>query len=112
MITRVISCLVLSIACAACTRDQQCHMRQKEARADLFALNDAQAKFHESHGRFARSFEELNFATPDQNYYDVSIESASADAYTAKALGKRNVKGDEWTINQLGNPVMRTSACP
>jgi hypothetical protein len=102
---------VAAIAVAVGCRDPYCRTRQKEARDDLSALNDAQAKFREANGRFARSFDELGFVTPDPNYYDVAIESASADTYSAKALGKGALRGDEWTINQQGNPVVRTNAC-
>ncbi len=103
----VVAAVAVSVGC----RDPYCRTRQKEARDDLSALNDAQAKFRESNGRFARSFDELGFVTPDPNYYDLAIESASADTYFAKAMGKGVVRGDEWTINQEGNPVVRANAC-
>ena len=88
-----------------------CRMRQGEAKADLSALHAAQTNFHEAHEHFARTFEELHFTAPDPNYYELSIESASKDAYVAKALGTRSVAGDEWRINQLGNPIVVTSSC-
>ncbi len=113
---RTISTVALVFAAvlgsSACGKDSPfCRMRQGEARADLKALQEAQTKFHERNGRFARSLDELGFTAPDPNYYDVSIESASNDAYVGKALGKRTVAGDEWRIDQLGNPIVTRNAC-
>ncbi len=112
-ISSVVLVAAVALGAAACGKPSvACRMRQGEATANLSALNEAQAKFHEANGRFAGSMDELNFTAPDPNYYDVSIESASATAYLAKAVGKRTVAGDEWTIDQLGNPVIRNNACP
>lgn len=111
-ISSVVLVVAATLGASGCGKGSAfCRMRQGEARADLNALHEAQTKFREAHGRFARSMDELNFTAPDPNYYDVSIESASNDAYFAKALGKRTVQGDEWTIDQLGNPIVRTNAC-
>ena len=104
--------LAVAFGSAACGKNSpMCRMRQGEAKADLTALDEAQTRFHEAHQRFARSLEELHFTAPDPNYYELSIESASENAYSAKAIGTRSVAGDVWRINQLGNPIVVTSSC-
>jgi hypothetical protein len=111
-ISSVALVLAVALGSAACGKDSpMCRMRQGEAKADLKALDAAQTKFRETHAHFARSLEELHFKAPDPNYYELSIESASVDAYSAKALGTRSVAGDEWRINELGNPIIVTSSC-
>ena len=111
-ISSVLFVFAVTLGASSCGKTSAfCRLRQQEARADLNALHEEQNKFRQAHGRFARSMDELNFTAPDPNFYDVSIVSASNDTYSAKALGKRSVQGDEWTIDQLGNPVVRTNVC-
>lgn len=103
----------VALAAVACGKPSvACRMRQSEAKANLGALNEAQTKFRERTGHFAGSLDELKFTAPDPNYYDVRIVSASTDTYLAKATGKRSVLGDEWTVDQLGHPIVQTNACP
>lgn len=109
---KAIGLLFVGIMVASCGKDSYvCRSRQSEAKADLTALNNAQTKFREAHGKFAGSFEELQFTTPEANNYDVKIEAASPTTYSAVATGKGAAKGDAWTIDQLGNPVVKNDSC-
>ncbi len=109
---KVIALLFLGVLVAACGKDSYaCRSRQSEAKADLTAVNNAQTKFREANSKFASSFEELHFIAPETNNYDVKIEAASATTYSAIATGKGAAKGDLWSIDQLGNPVVKTDAC-
>jgi hypothetical protein len=110
-ISSVALAVFVVVSASACGKSGvACHMRQRDAKVNLEALDDAEAKFREAHGHFATSAE-LAFTTPDPEHYDVTIESAGPDTYVAKAIGKRGLGGDVWTVNQLGHPVVVTNAC-
>ena len=109
-ISSVALAAVLVSVCACSKNDVLCRMRQNDAKVDLERLNEAEAHFREQHGHFATSAE-LAFTPPDPEYYDVAIESATADTYRAKAMGKRRLAGDEWSVDQLGNPILESNAC-
>jgi hypothetical protein len=113
-VSSVVLIAAIALGATACGKPSvACRMRQGDAKANLNAVNRAQAKFRETNGHFARSMDELNFVAPDPNFYDVRIVSASTDTYLAQAVGKRKVvAGDEWTIDQRGNPIVVHNACP
>ncbi len=110
-ISSVAFAVFVVVSASACGKSSiACRVRQRDAKVNLDALNDAEAKFREAHGHFAGSAE-LAFTTPDPEHYDVTIESANVDTYVAKAIGKRGLGGDVWTVNQLGHPVAESNAC-
>jgi hypothetical protein len=103
--------VVTLLGLSACGKNSvMCRMRQNDAKVDLSTLNDAEAKYRETHGHFA-SAAQLAFTAPNPEYYDVTVVSSSPDTYQAKAIGKRKLAGDVWTVNQLGHPVSESSAC-
>lgn len=110
-ISSVALAVFVVVSASACGKSSiACRMRQRDAKVNLDALNDAEAKFREAHGHFATSGE-LAFTTPNPERYDVVVESAGPDTYSAKAIGKRGLSGDVWTVNQLGHPVVESNAC-
>ena len=111
-ISSVALAVFVVVSASACGKSSPfCRMRQNDAKVDLSALDDAEAKFREAHGHFATSAE-LAFTPPDADYYDVRIVAAGPDTYSAKAIGKRGkMNGDVWTVNQLGHPIAESNAC-
>jgi hypothetical protein len=103
---------LLGVCGIACGKESQaCHYRQARAKDNLSALHTAETKFRERTGKFTGSFAELGFTTPEPEDYTLAIDSATDVAYHATATGKGAAKGDVWTIDQLGNPVVSVDGC-
>jgi S-adenosylmethionine hydrolase len=105
----VIALVSMGIACGK--ESQICHSRQARAKDNLNALNTAEAHFREKTGKFAGSLVELGFTAPEPENYDLKIDSATATTYHATATGKGSAKGDVWTVDQLGNPIVSIDGC-
>jgi hypothetical protein len=104
--------IVFVLAAAACGKESKlCHYRQDRAKDNLNALNGAEKTFREKNGKFAGSLVELSFTAPESEDYDVTIESATPTTYKATATGKGSAKGDVWTVNELGNPIVSVDGC-
>ena len=88
-----------------------CRSRQAEAQANLAALATQQATYKVEKNKYASSITELGFKPATDKYYDVTIDSASATAFTATATGKGDAAGDVWTVDQTAKASVKTDKC-
>jgi type IV pilus assembly protein PilA len=88
----------------------QCRSMQSEAKVTLSGLSVSQEAFHMDQGRYG-TLEEIGFSASGGRYR-YELVDASADAWTARAVGTTDVVvGDVWEVGKGGSPSNVDNAC-
>jgi hypothetical protein len=98
-------------AVAARQRVAACAVAQSEAKKLLKALYVAEMSWSGEKDTFEKDFKVLEFE-PRGAQYTVELVKVSATGFQARAVGRDEVAGDEWTIDESGVvPKQVKNAC-